>query len=423
MEWSKDGKRNTLIVFIHGFMGSAEDSFGEFPFYLQDKLTSIGHSKIDCIVYPSYETRGNNQRQVQKLMDWLILHASTARYESVFLCAHSMGGILAADAYRYLYKVDPQKEASRWDSVRSYFSYAPDPNAPKADDMRFLVNIKGIITFDSPFYGLHSKVISVAGVGKAQEVAVELPRHLPKDVTVPMIAMIPDSVSVPTPVKHINVPISTKWVKDTIYTKMAEEKFETNDQLSTERSLSKKDENPPSEAEADAEGSWSGWTKGALGVGAVATVAATAFGAASAIVPLATSFAVSGVEELRTYAAFLEPLTTSHQTCHDRVLVMSQEHQASRLHFKAFFNALPSDVTEREAGKLPHEFTNPLTFCITPPEDVSHHFEKITNPFENEIDAHMCMFHKDLLGDEHYFTFLDAVSLSIHEALLKFKSE
>jgi triacylglycerol esterase/lipase EstA (alpha/beta hydrolase family) len=91
-----------LIVFIHGFLGSAE-SFLEFPNHLKSFLTLKGLD-VEVLNF-EYETKGSNSRQVQKLMDFLILHGSSAKYHGVYLAGHSMGGIMAADAYNYLYQV------------------------------------------------------------------------------------------------------------------------------------------------------------------------------------------------------------------------------------------------------------------------------------------------------------------------------
>ncbi|KAI8919671.1 hypothetical protein BC831DRAFT_380934, partial [Entophlyctis helioformis] len=96
-----------LVVFVHGFLGS-EDSFASFPQDLaealaaatvdQPSLPSLPVGSVDVVAFPRYDTKGNNQRLVQSFMNWLLLHGSSARYEAVILCAHSMGGLLVADA-------------------------------------------------------------------------------------------------------------------------------------------------------------------------------------------------------------------------------------------------------------------------------------------------------------------------------------
>lgn len=49
--------------------------------------------------------------------------------------------------------------------------------------MRFLINISGIISFDSPYFGLHPNVVLKTGLGKAKEaVPTQLPKTIPSSV-------------------------------------------------------------------------------------------------------------------------------------------------------------------------------------------------------------------------------------------------
>ncbi len=118
-----------------------------------------------------------------------MLNGSSAKYKNVFLLAHSMGGLLAADAYRYLYKLEPNigeqnSLTAKLKSTLSYFfSYQQSSSYHSEDDMRFLINISGIISFDSPYFGLHPNVVLKTGLGKAKEaVPTQLPKTIPSSV-------------------------------------------------------------------------------------------------------------------------------------------------------------------------------------------------------------------------------------------------
>ena len=117
-----------------------------------------------------------------------MLYGSSVKYKNVFLLAHSMGGILAADAYRYLYKIEPKifqpdhssSFVSKFKStLTSFFSYQQSSSDHSGDDMRFLINISGIISFDSPYFGLHPNVVLKTGVLKAKEA---VPTSIPSSV-------------------------------------------------------------------------------------------------------------------------------------------------------------------------------------------------------------------------------------------------
>ncbi|KAJ3296246.1 hypothetical protein HK104_001811 [Borealophlyctis nickersoniae] len=315
-------KKSCLLVFIHGFLGS-EESFEQLPIDLLHVLAThynIPKSSIETRVFPRYDTKGNNARAAQKLIDWLLLHATTARYKCVILLAHSMGGLLAADAYQYLYdlhrKGDAQKKgdekgkavvketdggggtaangwfatvtttlmtsfrtgkstvliepanpattpteglpagdaASTSDAAGASSGPAePSPSASQPADLgpavtpgdptktgqlsdaewersevlddeidsdtRFLVNIRGIITFDSPFYGLHPGVITQAGTTKALSIVSEgisnattyIPMAL-EAVQSSYSSYLPRTVAVPTGVANVRVPVRTSWL-------------------------------------------------------------------------------------------------------------------------------------------------------------------------------------------------------------------
>jgi pimeloyl-ACP methyl ester carboxylesterase len=111
----------SLILYVHGFLGSTA-SFGSFPNDLCCKCPQTTFK-----IYPTYDTKGNITKQIHALSDYLLLEANTSLYPSVILIGHSMGGILALDAFHYLHNLEA---------------------VPK------LVNIIKIIGVDSPYFGI-----------------------------------------------------------------------------------------------------------------------------------------------------------------------------------------------------------------------------------------------------------------------------
>jgi len=129
------GKRKLLLVYIHGFMGN-ETSFQSFPAHLHNLLSitleDLGwyvHTKV----YPKFKTRYNISVATEGFSKWL------AQFENpdtdVILLGHSMGGILAAEVVLL-----------------------------RNERRGFRHRILGVVSFDSPFIGMHPGVIS-AGLG------------------------------------------------------------------------------------------------------------------------------------------------------------------------------------------------------------------------------------------------------------------
>ncbi|KAI8905441.1 hypothetical protein EDD86DRAFT_211494 [Gorgonomyces haynaldii] len=115
---------STIIVFVHGFQGSKK-SFLDFPNDLKQLLpyqVSIEHYE--------YETHGSFEQKTIELRKYLQHKVST--FTSVVVVCHSMGGPLSVDAAKGL-------------------------------------KLKGILTFDSPFFGLDHDTVAAHGMEKARD--------------------------------------------------------------------------------------------------------------------------------------------------------------------------------------------------------------------------------------------------------------
>lgn len=149
-----------LIVFIHGFKGT-DTTFENFPSKIEHVLTeTIENLKVECILFPAYETKGQLNAAVEHFADWLTTLTvqrevanglgGGAGKTNIVLCGHSMGGLLAADALRAFVNSRPDKSAPLW---------------PK---------IIVCIAFDTPYLGLHpavfknsaTKAVEYAGVAR-----------------------------------------------------------------------------------------------------------------------------------------------------------------------------------------------------------------------------------------------------------------
>lgn len=152
-------KRNLLLVYIHGFLGSTA-SFNHFPSHLHNLLSyllsaSCPHYTVHTKVYPRFKTRYSIGDAAEMLSQWLsefededevpgrkALRPATqegqAEETDIILLGHSMGGLLAGEVV-LLPRLHPVKEPG----VRPYRH-----------------RILGLVGFDSPFLGMHPGIIS-----------------------------------------------------------------------------------------------------------------------------------------------------------------------------------------------------------------------------------------------------------------------
>ncbi|ORY08271.1 hypothetical protein K493DRAFT_201154 [Basidiobolus meristosporus CBS 931.73] len=142
-----------LLVFIHGFKGS-EKTFQGFPECLKETLGNSSTAiDVDVVIYPRYETRGDLTVAATNLCNWLINigEEQVARGLSpplVVLVGHSMGGLLAADAY---------------------FNLRETSIGASEGNRQWLPRIIGILAFDTPYYGVESNLFAETARSRATD--------------------------------------------------------------------------------------------------------------------------------------------------------------------------------------------------------------------------------------------------------------
>ncbi|OLN86181.1 hypothetical protein CCHL11_04152 [Colletotrichum chlorophyti] len=144
--------RTLLLCFIHGFKAS----FAELTKQLPDH-------RVESIVYPKYETKGELSQASEAFLSWLkerVMDVRKANVEKpwppkdrevgVVLVAHSMGGFVAADTL--------------------FLALNERAHSDSEDDPIFPL-IQGILTFDTPYNGLARSMFVYGAFSNYQKVS------------------------------------------------------------------------------------------------------------------------------------------------------------------------------------------------------------------------------------------------------------
>jgi NAD(P)H-dependent FMN reductase len=217
----------TLVLFVHGFLGS-ESSFVSFPLDLIQAIRTLYKiPNLEARLFPFFSTKGDPNKSVHLLYNWLILNATQPEYEAVIIVCHSMGGLIAVEAVRKLQqfqkgeelndktfeiasanldlgdlnrknsnsqlkepppeKVESKgwfsgwfsKESKKIDTVEDTLQSMPvEEDQPTELEVslyqhpstKSYVNVASIICFDSPFNGLNPTVFTVAAGDQAADI-------------------------------------------------------------------------------------------------------------------------------------------------------------------------------------------------------------------------------------------------------------
>eukprot|EP00842_Homolaphlyctis_polyrhiza_P004014 jgi/Hompol1/4613/HPOL_000578-RA len=133
-------------------MGS-QNSFKTFPQDLKSMLREQYAIGVDSSLHFEYKTKGANDDAVAKLVEFIHnnhleqIAAGIQHPPDIILLAHSMGGPLSLDASRII-------------DTTATDLYSNSGAAPP--------RIRAVISFDSPFFGLHPNVFADTGIQRAQ---------------------------------------------------------------------------------------------------------------------------------------------------------------------------------------------------------------------------------------------------------------
>ncbi|KAK0534378.1 hypothetical protein OC835_002705 [Tilletia horrida] len=152
-----------LVVFIHGFKGSADTTFEDFPNRIAHLLSETHPGlAVESVVYPTYDTKGQLATAVDNFLEWLTEktleleskpvfdpttheplpasqtgHGGGAGSVKIIIAGHSMGGLVGVDAALAI--------------ARSSAS-AP---AVDSDVSPMWPRICGVLAYDTPYFGVH----------------------------------------------------------------------------------------------------------------------------------------------------------------------------------------------------------------------------------------------------------------------------
>ncbi|KAN0060693.1 hypothetical protein ACQY0O_007351 [Thecaphora frezii] len=153
---AQDPHSMLLLVFIHGFKGSSDTTFEDFPSRLVHLLSeTYRHLAVHSLVYPTYDTRGSLAAAVDTFVEWLTMQCVSLESKppldsdtgepnphsgrgkgmgsvKIVLAGHSMGGLVAVDAALSIVQNSGKHEV--WPRIVS------------------------VIAFDTPYYGVHPGV-------------------------------------------------------------------------------------------------------------------------------------------------------------------------------------------------------------------------------------------------------------------------
>ncbi|ROT38590.1 hypothetical protein SODALDRAFT_295431 [Sodiomyces alkalinus F11] len=155
--------RTLLLCFIHGFKGT-DDTFKDFPYELKrDVARQLLDHRVESVVYPKYETKGELAEATAKFLEWLkekVMDIRKANLENpwppndrqvgVILVAHSMGGFVAADA---LFLALDQRAEN------------------ESEDKPLFPLIQGILAFDTAYNGLARSMFVYGAFSNYQKVS------------------------------------------------------------------------------------------------------------------------------------------------------------------------------------------------------------------------------------------------------------
>ncbi|SPC60751.1 uncharacterized protein UHOD_01904 [Ustilago sp. UG-2017b] len=361
-----------LLVFIHGFKGSSETTFEDFPsrltYNLQETYPGL---HVKSVVYPTYDTRGSLAAAVDSFVEWLT--EQTVKLESkpeidastgdivpdsgkgggmgsvkIVLAGHSMGGLVAVDAALAI----AQNSAEQQQRI---------PNE-KRSNLKLWPRVVGVLAFDTPYYGVHPGVFK-HGINK-------------------YAAYLQTAQNIGTFLAPIGVGLAARWNSERQSQGPTQASGSNNSTRATPSSSNSNSNNNDAAASARAS---SNWRTALMATGAVAL----ASGAAASAAYFNKDKINGAYGWVSDHLAFVSNLWDDNalRARLDRLVDQPQ------VLFHCYYTRLPA--SSRAANPTNAGQARDRTFIILPPRSArcAGSFEATDNiKATDEVDAHISMF-------------------------------
>ncbi|SPO21615.1 uncharacterized protein UTRI_01099_B [Ustilago trichophora] len=359
-----------LLVFIHGFKGSSDTTFEDFPsrltYNLQETYPGL---HVKSLVYPTYDTRGSLAAAVESFVEWLIEH--TVMLESkpeidpttgdivpnsgkgggmgsvkIVLAGHSMGGLVAVDAALAIAHSSAEQHATTPKNKQSHLKLWP--------------RVVGVLAYDTPYYGVHPGVFK-NGINK-------------------YAGYLQTAQSIGTFLAPMGVGLAARWNSERQSQAPSSSESSSNGNGNNTRDAGISRGNDP----AASTRATSNWRTALMATGAVAL----ASGAAASAAYFNKDKLNGAYGWVTDHLAFVSNLWDDNalRARLDRLVDQPQ------ILFHCYYTRLPSSS---RAANPQHQAARDRTFIILPPRTArcAGSFTAMDNPkATDEVDAHISMF-------------------------------
>ncbi|KAJ1032745.1 hypothetical protein NDA16_000766 [Ustilago loliicola] len=361
-----------LLVFIHGFKGSSETTFEDFPsrlaYNLQETYPGL---HVKSIVYPTYDTRGSLAAAVESFVEWLTeqtvmleskpeIDPNTGEIVSnsgkgggmgsvkIVLAGHSMGGLVAVDSALAIAQSSAEQQQRTPKEKRSSLKLWP--------------RVVGVLAFDTPYYGVHPGVFK-HGINK-------------------YASYLQTAQNIGTFLAPMGVGLAARWNSERQSQAQTQSSTSTNSTRGARSANNNNNNDPAASARAT-----SNWRTALMATGAVALASGAAASAA-----YFNKDKINGAYGWASdHLAFVSNLWDDNalRARLDRLVDQPQ------ILFHCYYTRLPAESRAANPTTTAGQEARDRTFIILPPRSArcAASFEATDNTkATDEVDAHISMF-------------------------------
>lgn len=365
-----------LLVFIHGFKGSSETTFEDFPSRLTYNLQQTYPGlHVKSLVYPTYDTRGSLAAAVESFVEWLTeqtvmleskpeIHPSSGNIVpnsgkgggmgsvKIILAGHSMGGLVAVDAALAIAQSSADQQAKT--------------PKEKQSSLKLWPRVVGVLAYDTPYYGVHPGVFK-NGINK-------------------YAGYLQTAQTIGTFFAPMGVGLAARWNSERQSASQASTPS-SSDGNSTTNGGPRRSSPSSTAARATTSSSTSNWRTALMATGAVALASGAAASAA-----YFNKDKINGAYGWVTdHLAFVSNLWDDHalRLRLDRLVDQPQ------ILFHCYYTRLPAHSHAANPASTRNQSATDRTFIILPPRTA--HCAASFTPMDNikasdEVEAHISMF-------------------------------